>query len=63
MTDDKWRRSSYTGDGNCVEIAEVGDKILLRNSNRIADGTLTFTRAEMAAFVAGCAAGEFDDLA
>lgn len=58
-----WRKSSYSGaNGNCVEIAETGDAILVRNSNRPGDGAIEFTRAELAAWIAGAKAGEFDDL-
>jgi hypothetical protein len=59
----KWRKSSFTDNGTCVEVAEVGDRVLVRNSNRPDDGTLTFTHAELAAWLKGCKAGEFDDLA
>jgi Domain of unknown function (DUF397) len=62
MADLRWRTSSFTDNGTCVEVADNGDGILVRNSNHPDAGTLTFTRAEMAAWVAGCKAGEFDDL-
>ena len=60
----KWRKSSFSGGngGTCVEVAEADGAILVRNSNRPDAGTLAFTRAEMSAWVKGCAAGEFDDL-
>ena len=58
----RWRKSTFTDNGNCVEVAEDGAEIALRNSNRPAAGVIHFTRAEMAAWVAGCKAGEFDDL-
>ncbi|MFF0490557.1 DUF397 domain-containing protein [Nocardia sp. NPDC004068] len=59
----RWRKSSFT-DHNCVEVAEAPTgEILVRNSNNRAAGTLAFTRPEFAAWVKGCAAGEFDDLA
>jgi hypothetical protein len=58
-----WRKSSYTDNGQCVEVAETDDgTVLVRNSNRPEAGTLTFTRGEIAAWVRGCRAGEFDDL-
>jgi len=58
-----WRKSSFSGSsGTCVEIADVEDGVLVRNSTRPDDVTLAFTRPELAAFVAGCKAGEFDDL-
>lgn len=57
-----WRTSSFSGDGTCVEVAEDGDRIAVRNSVHPDRGTVYFTREEMAAWVAGCKAGEFDDL-
>jgi Domain of unknown function (DUF397) len=59
----KWRKSSFSGsNGTCVELAEAAGRIAMRNSNDPDAGTLTFTRAELAAFIDGCRAGEFDDL-
>ncbi|WP_024799426.1 DUF397 domain-containing protein [Nocardia sp. BMG51109] len=59
-----WRKSSFSGpDGHCVECAPLPDTaVAVRNSNRPHDGTLVFTRAEWAAWIRGCRAGEFDDL-
>ena len=57
-----WRKSSFSGaNGDCVELAETASSIFLRNSHQPDDGTVTFTRSELAAFIAGCKAGEFDD--
>jgi hypothetical protein len=64
----EWRRSSFSGGGgagggNCVEVASLADgTVAVRNSNRPGDGVVSFTRAEIAAWVRGCKAGEFDDL-
>jgi len=57
-----WRKSTFTDNGQCVEVAETDDGVLVRNSNHPDAGTVLFTRAEMAAWVLGCKAGEFDDL-
>ena len=58
-----WRKSSFSGtSGTCVEIANTGDGVVVRNSNHVELGTLPFTRAELTAFIAGCKAGEFDDI-
>ncbi|GAA5157314.1 MULTISPECIES: DUF397 domain-containing protein [Amycolatopsis] len=59
-----WRKSKRSGAmGNCVEVAELGSgEIAVRNS-RFPDGpALVYTRAEIAAFVAGAKDGEFDDV-
>ncbi len=60
-----WRKSSFSAqNGNCVECAELADgRIAVRNSNHPDAGAVLFTRAEMAAYVQGVKAGEFDDLA
>jgi hypothetical protein len=58
-----WRKSSFsTNSPNCVELAAAGETVLLRDSKNPDQGYFTFTRAEIAAFVAGVKAGEFDDL-
>lgn len=59
-----WRKSSFSGsNGECVETASVSDgSIAVRNSNNPTAGTILFRRAEMSAWIAGCKAGEFDDL-
>lgn len=60
----KWRISSYSNNGSCVEVAKLPDgSTAVRNSNHPDAGTVVFTPAEMAAFFAGVRAGEFDDLA
>ena len=63
-TDVRWRKSTFSGsNGECVEVAELADgAIAVRNSNNPGAGMVLFTRAEMAAWVKGCQAGEFDDL-
>jgi hypothetical protein len=63
-----WRTSSYSGGNNggggqCVEVAALPDgRIAVRNSKRPDEGTVFFTRAEMAAWIKGVKNDEFDDL-
>jgi hypothetical protein len=57
-----WRKSSFSGPGECLIVAELGSEVALRNSNKPGAGTLVFGRGEVAAWVAGCKASEFDDL-
>lgn len=63
-----WRKSSFSGSGgagggDCVEVAHLANgTIAVRDSKRPDAGALLFTRAEMAAWIDGCKAGEFDDL-
>jgi len=59
----KWRKASASnGNGQCVELAPMGDGIALRDSKAPDGAVLLFTRAEIAAFLDGARAGEFDDL-
>jgi hypothetical protein len=62
-TSTTWRKSTYSAPANaCVELATAGADVLLRDSKHPEHGHLTFTRAELAAFVAAASAGELDDL-
>ncbi|MGH9209737.1 MAG: DUF397 domain-containing protein [Acidimicrobiales bacterium] len=59
-----WRTSSFGGESSDnVEVARLPDgRTALRNQNRPERGTVVFTQAEMAAWIKGCKAGEFDDI-
>jgi hypothetical protein len=58
-----WQKSSFSPETNCVEVAQLPDgTIAVRNSNHPGAGMLHFTPAEIAAWIDGCAAGEFDHL-
>lgn len=58
-----WRKSSFSGQGgDCVELADLGERVGVRDSKDPDGPRLQFTRSEMRAFLDGCAAGEFDDL-
>lgn len=60
-----WRKSKASNpSGACVEVAPLpGGEIAVRNSRHPSGPALIYTRAEIAAFLAGAKAGEFDDLA
>ncbi|MGD0069603.1 MAG: DUF397 domain-containing protein [Streptosporangiaceae bacterium] len=60
-----WRKSRASNpSGSCVEIAGLPDgEIAVRNSRYPSGPALIYTRAEIAAFLAGAKAGEFEDLA
>ena len=58
-----WRKSTYSaGNQTCIEIAEAGDTVMLRDSKHPEHGHLTFGRPELAALIAAARAGELDDL-
>ena len=65
LTGAAWRKSSHSGyNGNCVEVAALADGgVALRNSREPHGPALVYTRAEIAAFLAGVKDGEFDDVA
>ena len=60
----RWRKSSYSASQRaCVEVAPLpAGGALVRNSNRPDAGTLGLTPDQMSAWVAGCRAGDLDDL-
>jgi hypothetical protein len=60
-----WRKSRASNpSGNCVELAGLEDGAVAVRNSRFPDGpALVYTRAEIAAFLAGVRSGEFDDLA
>jgi len=62
--DVQWRKSTASNpSGNCVEVAALRDgSVAVRNSRDKAGPALIYTRAEIAAFLAGVRNGEFDDL-
>jgi len=60
-----WRKSSFSGDeSNCVEVAALDDDggVAVCNNKRPDQATVVVTRAQMAAWVRGVKASEFDYL-
>jgi len=61
----RWRKSHFSNpSGSCVEVSDLpGGMIAVRNSRHPSGPALIYTRAEVAAFLAGVKNGQFDDLA
>lgn len=59
-----WRKSRLSNpNGNCVELARLaGGGVGVRHSRDPNGPVLIYTDAEIATFLAGVQAGEFDDL-
>jgi hypothetical protein len=57
-----WRKSSHSNGagGMCVEAAQAGDQIAVRDSKNPTGPILVFSRGEWEAFLAGTRDGEFD---
>ena len=62
LTDVAWKKSRYSNpNGECVEVAVLPTgEIAIRNSRYPSGPALVYTRAEIAAFLAGAKDGEFD---
>ncbi|WP_216205974.1 DUF397 domain-containing protein [Amycolatopsis aidingensis] len=41
----QWRKSSYTGDNDCVEVAMTADRVGIRDSKAPTAGALRVSRA------------------
>ncbi|MFI5769739.1 DUF397 domain-containing protein [Streptomyces sp. NPDC051658] len=58
-----WRKSSYSADtGSCVEVAEGGGDIFLRESDE-PEVIVRVTRKELLGLLAGIRAGKFGEFA
>ncbi|GEL23275.1 hypothetical protein PSU4_22290 [Pseudonocardia sulfidoxydans NBRC 16205] len=56
----EFRRSSYCHTGSCLEVAEDGEHIIIRDSTKADAPPLIVTRAEWDEFVRGVKNNEFD---
>lgn len=55
-----WKKSTATGDGNCVEVARAGETVIVRDSKDALGPVLTFTEDEWRNFLAGTRSGRFN---
>ena len=58
-TEATWRKSSFSGESGCLELAETAAGVWVRDSKDREGPVLAFTRAEWTAFLAGVRNGEF----
>lgn len=57
---EQWRKSSFSGNGGCVEVADHCGMILVRDTKDHGHGPVQrYTAAEWRAFIAGVRSGEF----
>lgn len=60
----KWQKSSFSGGGgeNCIHLAEGKEGVILLHESDDPATVVTTSRENLAAFIAGVKAGEFDHL-
>jgi hypothetical protein len=56
----KWRKSSHSGTGSCLQVRLSAGHVEVRDSKAPDAGVLTFRPDEWHAFIAGAKDGEFD---
>jgi len=57
-----WRKASFCGSGECVEVAELNGMVVMRDSKDPHGHMLRYTTEEWRSFALGIKAGEFDDV-
>jgi hypothetical protein len=55
----RWKKSSTSGDGGCVEVRRTHCRVQVRHSKNPDGAILEFTDTEWIAFLQGVALGEF----
>jgi hypothetical protein len=55
----RWRKARSCSGGQCVEVAKVGGRYLVRDSKAPDGAVLSFTEAEWLAFAEGVKKGDF----
>jgi hypothetical protein len=55
-----WRKSSFSQTNGCVEVADAGEIVAVRDSKNARGPILIFNRKEWAAFLSGVKNGEFE---
>jgi hypothetical protein len=57
-----WRKASFCASNECVEVAQRGDMIVLRDSGQPHDSMLRCAAEDWESFMRGIKSGEFDRL-
>jgi hypothetical protein len=58
----QWRRSSYSGNtGNCVEVADLGNEVAVRDSKDPSGSVLVVSRYQWQRFMRWTAQRKFSD--
>jgi Domain of unknown function (DUF397) len=52
-----WRKSSFSGGGDCVEVASIAESVALRDSHAPWGPVLSFTPNEWTVFLGGVRSG------
>jgi hypothetical protein len=55
-----WRKSTYSAENGCVEVAALGEYVGVRDSKDRNGSRLLFTQQEWKAFITGVRNGEFE---
>ncbi|WP_328467934.1 DUF397 domain-containing protein [Actinoplanes sp. NBC_00393] len=55
-----WKKSSYSETGNCVEVLQLSDQVLVRDSKDPAGGIVAFSPTEWLTFLDDVKGGKFD---
>jgi hypothetical protein len=55
-----WRKSSFSQVNGCVEVADAGEVVAVRDSKNDRGSILIFSQEEWAAFLSGVKNGEFE---
>jgi len=56
----EWRKSPHSVGGNCVEVAFLGGRVVVRDSKDRQGPMLVFTDADWRSFLRSVRDGEFD---
>jgi hypothetical protein len=63
MEDLDWRVSGVCESGACIEVARLGEYVVIRNTNHPNGPFSIFTKDEWLQFLAGAKLGHFDEVA